>query len=116
MIGEEARATGASGIVPTVTAQTSADVLHGYLELFAETPAEFDRTAVAIDVAPSADAPALQTAPARLQAPDADIHSRAVGAAIPIRSLASGTYVARAVITVNGQKVGVMTRAFQVVR
>jgi len=116
MIGEEARGTGASGIVPTVTAQTSADVLHGYLELFAEAPAEFDRTAVAIDVAPTADAPALETAPARLQAPDADSHSRAVGAAIPINTLASGTYVARAVITVNGQRVGVMTRAFQVVR
>lgn len=116
MIGDEARGAGASGIVPTVTAQTSADVLHGYLELFAETPAEFDRTAVAIDVAPSPDAPALQTFPARLQAPDADTHSRAVGAAIPIASLAAGTYVARAVITVNGQKVGTMTRAFQVVR
>jgi VWFA-related protein len=116
MLGDEARGADASGIVPTVTAQTSADVLHGYLELFAETPAEFDRTAVAVEIAATAESPALQTTPARLQAPDTDAHSRAVGAALPIRSLPSGTYVARAVITVNGQKVGVMTRAFQVVR
>jgi VWFA-related protein len=116
MIGDEAHGPGGVGIVPTVTGETSAEVIHGYLELFAEAPAVFDRATVTMEVAAAADSPALQSAPARLQAPDTDPHSRAVGGAIPIASLGAGTYVARAVIAVDGRKVGTMARAFRIVR
>jgi VWFA-related protein len=116
MIGAPAGGGGASAIVPTVTGQARGDVLHAYFELFAEAASSFDRGAVVVEVAPTADAPALQTVPATLQAVDADPRNRAAGAAISIASLAPGTYVARAVITVDGKKAGAITRAFQVVR
>lgn len=115
MIGDARPGAEAEGIVPTVTGETSANVLHVYFELFAEDPAVFDRTTVTLEVAAS-NAPALQAVAARLQAPDADVHSRASAGAIPLGPLAAGTYLARAVILVDGKKVGAITRAFRVVR
>ena len=91
-------------------------MLHAYLELFAEAPAMFDRASVAVEAPSTPDSPALETVPARLQVPDSDGHSRAAAAAIPLAPLAAGTYVARAVIRVDGKTVGTMTRAFRIVR
>jgi len=116
MLGAQVPGGGASAIVPTVTGQTTGDTLHAYVELFAENASVFDRAAILLEIATSADGPAVQSAAARLQAADTDPRSRAIGAAIPIGALAPGTYVARAVIAVDGQKVGAITRGFQVVR
>jgi VWFA-related protein len=116
MLGAQTPGGGASAIVPTVTGQTTGDTLHAYVELFAENAAVFDRAAVILEVATSPDSDPVQGAAAHLQANDTDPRSRAIGAAIPIGALAPGTYVARAVITVDGQKVGAITRAFQVAR
>jgi len=69
-----------------------------------------------VEAASTPDSPALETVPARLQVPDSDGHSRAAAAAIPLAPLAAGTYVARAVIRVDGKTVGTMTRAFRIVR
>jgi len=116
MLGAQTPGGGAAAIVPTVTGQTTGDTLHAYVELFAENAAVFDRAAVLVEIGASADAPALQSAAAHVQANDTDPRSRAIGVAIPIASLAPGTYVARAVIVVDGQKAGTITRGFQVVR
>ncbi|HXT29783.1 MAG TPA: VWA domain-containing protein [Vicinamibacterales bacterium] len=116
MLGAQTPGGGAAAIVPTVTGQTTGDTLHAYLELFAENAAMYDRAAVLLEIGASADAPALQSAAAHVQANDTDPRSRAIGVAIPIGSLAPGTYVARAVIVVDGQKAGTITRGFQVVR
>jgi hypothetical protein len=116
MIGEDAGGSGSGGILPSVTGEMSADVLHAYFELFAEAPAVFAHASVQMEAAATPESPALETVKAALQAPDADVHSRAAAAAIPLAPLAAGTYVARAVISVDGQRVGMMTRAFRVVR
>jgi len=116
MLGAPTPGAGASSIVPTVTGQATGNVLHAYFEISADSPAVFDRAAISLEVAANADGPALQTASGLPQATEADPRSRALGAAIPISALAPGPYVARAVILVNGQKAGAITRAFQVVR
>ena len=116
MLGAPTPGGGAAAIVPTVTGQTTGDTLHAYVELFAENAAAFDRASVLLEVAASADTPPLQSAAAHLQANDTDPRSRAIGVAVPIGALAPGTYVARAVIVVDGQKAGSITRGFQVVR
>ena len=116
LIGDDSRGSGAAGIVPSVTGETSGDVLHAYIELTSDTPAAFATASVAIEVAATQESPALETIPAALQMPDSDEHSRAAAAAIPIGRLAPGAYVARAVISMDGAKVGEMTRSFRVVK
>jgi VWFA-related protein len=116
MIGDDQRDSATAGILPSVTGEMSAGVMHTYLELFAEAPAMFDRASVTLEAAATPESPALEAVAARLQVPDSDLHSRAAAAAIPLAPLAAGTYVARAVISVDGRPVGTMTRAFRVVR
>ncbi len=116
LLGDRGQDSGASGILPTVTGDTSAEALHAYFELFSDTPESFVRASVSIEVAATIEAPALKTVPAIMQAPDTDDHSRAAAAAIPIAQLPAGNYVARAVISVDGRKVGEIIRAFRVVK
>jgi hypothetical protein len=116
LLGDRGQDSGASGILPTVTGDTSAEALHAYCELFSDTPESFARASVSIEVAATIEAPALKTVPAIMQAPDTDDHSRAAAAAIPIAQLPAGNYVARAVISVDGRKVGEIIRAFRVVK
>lgn len=103
-------------VVPSVTGEASGPALHTYLELFSETPAVFAQTSVVMEVAAAEDAPALASAPATLQQPDQNPQNRAVAAAVTLDRLLPGSYVARAVISVGGKKVGEMTRGFRVVK
>jgi VWFA-related protein len=116
LIGDDTRGGGAAGILPTVTGDTSADVLHTYLELFSETPAAFDRATVSIEVASTPNSPPIETIVAGLLVPGTDPHCRAAAAAIPLKELPAGAYIARAVISVDGHKVGEMSRTFRVVK
>jgi VWFA-related protein len=116
LIGDNAGDAGGTHIVPSVTGDAAGDSLHTYVELFSDVPAMFARAAVAFEVAAAPDGPALQTIPGTLQAPDADAHSRAAAASIPLTHMPVGAYVARAVITVDGRNVGAMSRAFRVVK
>jgi VWFA-related protein len=107
---------GTAAIVPSVTGETSANVLHAYLELFSEAPAMFARASVALEVVATPASPALETVAATLQTPDNDDHCRAVSAAVPLSTLPAGAYLARAVISVDGQKVGEVVRPFRIVK
>jgi VWFA-related protein len=116
LIGDGGRGSGTAAVLPSVTGETSAGVLHTYLELFTEAPAAFARASVAIEVVATSDSPALETVTAGLQTPDNDDHCRAASAAVPIAGLPAGPYIARAVISVDGQKVGEVLRPFRVVK
>jgi hypothetical protein len=116
LLGERQESGDQSTVVPSVTGEASGPALHTYLELFSETPSVFAQTSVTIEVAAAEDAPALASAPATLQQPDQNAQNRAVAAAVSLDRLLPGTYVARAVISVGGRKVGVMTRGFRVVK
>jgi VWFA-related protein len=116
LLGERQESGDQSTVVPSVTGEASGPALHTYLELFSETPSVFTQTSVTIEVAAAEDAPALASAPATLQQPDQNAQNRAVAAAVSLDRLLPGTYVARAVISVGGRRVGVMTRGFKVVK
>jgi hypothetical protein len=116
LIGDAKDAAAAAGsISPTVSGNLSGEALHTYMELFADTPAAFDGASVRVDVFPAGGTRPVETAPAILQAAG-DASVRAAAASVPIAQLPAGSYVARAVVTVDGRDVGEMVRPFRIER
>jgi VWFA-related protein len=102
---------------PPVAADLSGDELHAYLELLSEAPEQLTNTTVVIEVARSESGSAIESAPARLQAAEtAAGRRRTAEAGLPIGLLPPGEYIARAVISVSGRKVGQVIRPFRVSR
>ena len=102
---------------PPVTADLNGDELYAYLELLSEATEQITNATVMIEVAQSAAGAAIDSVPARLQAAEmAEGRRRVVEAALPIGLLPPGEYVARAVISVSGRKVGQVIRPFRVSR
>jgi VWFA-related protein len=119
LIGDDTKGESAT-VIPTITGEVSGDQLHVYLELFSDAPAGFDGASVSIEVSPAGAATVVETAPASLQPADAagknDDRCRAAAGAVPLSLLPAGSYVARAVVSVDGRKVGQMTRPFRLVK
>lgn len=102
---------------PPVAADLNGDQLHAYLELLSEAPEQLTNASVLIEVAHSETGNAIDSAPARLQAAEmAGGRRRIVEAGLPIGLLPPGEYVARAVISVSGRRVGHVARPFRVSR
>ncbi len=102
---------------PVVSADYTSDVIHTMMELYADTPQALDGAAVTFEVADTETSRAINSvagAPA-LHASSTPT-ARALQAAIPIGLLPPGDYVARAVITSGGRKVGQIARPFRVTR
>ena len=116
LIGDD-RATGpaAGGVVPTVSGNLSGEQLHLYMELFSDAPAGFDGAAVTIEVVATGGSAVVDAAQATLQPAGGDARCRAAAGAIPLSLLPKGSYVARAVVSLDGRTVGQMTRPFRVV-
>jgi VWFA-related protein len=114
--GDTGTEPAAGSVVPTVSGDLSGDQLHTYLELFADSPAGFDGVTVTIDVLSADGSAVVDSAPASLQPTGTDERCRAVAGAVPIALLPTGSYVARAVVSLDGRKVGQMTRPFRVVK
>jgi len=114
LLGEEGGAGG--GLIPTVSANFKGDLLHGYLELHSEAPEVLRSATVEFEVAASPEARPLETAAARFDEGSATPARRAAEAVVPIALLPTGDYVARAVVTVAGQRVGQVSRSFRITR
>ncbi len=114
LLGEEGGAGG--GLIPTVSANFKGDLLHGYLELHSEAPEVLRSATVAFEVAASPEARPLETAAARFDEGSATPARRAAEAVVPIALLPTGDYIARAVVTVAGQRVGQVSRPFRITR
>ena len=115
LIGDDAGGEkSAGGVVPTVTGELSGDQLHAYMELFSDAPAGFEGTTVTIEVLPAGGTNVVERGTASLQAVQDDQPVRAVSGSVPIALLTKGDYVARAVVSVDGRKVGQMTRPFRI--
>jgi VWFA-related protein len=109
--------SGGGGLQPSVSAQFTGDALHGYLELRSEASQMLESAAITLEVAQNDTSRALDEAPARFQPQSASAPGRRVAeGAVPIALLPPGEYVARAVVTVAGRKVGQVTRPFRIVR
>jgi hypothetical protein len=114
LLGDE---TGGSGLRPTVSAQFKGDILHGYVELHSEAAEPLQNAQVTFEVANNPQARALDSVEARFDSgPTTSPTRRVAEAAIPIALLPPGDYVARAVVTVAGQKTGQVVRSFHLAR
>ena len=117
LIADNSGPVGASGLVPTITANFAGDMLHGYIELYSEVPELLRQATVRIEVAANEAGEPLDSAVARFQdIPDGGDRRRAAETGVAIALLPPGEYVARASIAVGGHKVGQVTRPFRIVR
>lgn len=102
---------------PPVAADLAGDELYAYLELLSEATEQLTNATVVIEVSQSEAGRAIVSAPAPLQAAErAEGRRRIAEAGLPIGLLPPGEYVARAVISVSGRKVGQVIRPFRVSR
>jgi VWFA-related protein len=109
--------TSAIGLAPAVSAQFTSDTLHGYIELYSDSPEVLTSTSVVIEVAESEQGRTLDGGAARVQTPAAGTPNRRMAeASVPIALLPPGEYVARAVISINGRKSGQVVRPFTIAR
>jgi VWFA-related protein len=117
LIGDDAESQpAAGGIVPTVTGDLAGGQLHVYLELFSDAPAGFEGTTVSLEIVPEGGSIPVESVPASLQPTGADARSRSAAGSIPLALLPKGSYLARAVVSLDGHRVGQMTRPFRVVK
>jgi VWFA-related protein len=111
------RVAGAKGLPPAVAADFVGDELHAYVELYSEAPEQLRNATVMMEVARDETSRALDSTPARFQPLQTGADKRRVAeAGVPIALLPAGDYVARAVISVSGRKVGQVVRPFRVTR
>jgi VWFA-related protein len=117
MVIADNSARGGNGLPPAVAADFTGGQLHGFLELSSEVPEQLTNATVILEVAQDEAGRALDSTPARFQPVRAGTEGkRGVEASVPIALLPSGEYVARAVISVGGRKVGQVVRPFRVIR
>lgn len=105
---------GAGKLVPTVSADFTGDILHTYFELSSDAADQLKSATAVVEVAQNEQGRALDAAAATFQ--EAAPNRRTAEASVPIALLPQGDYVARAVISSGGRKVGQVTRPFRIVR
>ena len=108
--------TGAGSVVPTITGELSGTELFAYMELFADGPAAFDGTTVALEVVAAGGPNVVERGTASLQPVQEGQPVRAVSGSVSTALLTPGNYVARAVVSVDGKTVGQMSRPFRVLK
>ena len=96
-----------------VEARLTSGRLAAYIELYAAQPASFDATEVRIEVAAEESGPALAGGVARLS-PGPENGTRLASAIVPVPTLRPGTYVARAVVSLEGKNVALLTRPVRI--
>jgi VWFA-related protein len=117
LIAEGKGLSGPRGLPPAVAADFTGDELRGYVELFSEVPEQLQNATVVMEVAKDETSAALDSTPARFQPVQAGADKRRVAeAGVPIALLPGGDYLARAVISVGGRKVGQVVRPFRITR
>jgi hypothetical protein len=117
LIGDDTSGgTGAGSVVPTVAGELSGSELFVYMELFADTAAAFAGASVAIEIVPAGGTQVVERGTATLQAVQEDQPVRAVSGSVSTALLTPGSYVARAVVSVDGRAVGQMSRPFRIVK
>ena len=92
-------------------------MVNSYIELYADAADMLKNTTVMFEVAQDAQSRALDGAAGRVQPATADSpNRRTLEGSIPVALLPPGDYVARAVVSTDGRKVGQVTRPFRVGR
>jgi VWFA-related protein len=108
-------ASGGVQVRPVVDPVVSSDSLYAYLEMYSEATPQLEGARVALEVAADPNARTLESAEIRLQAVE-NGGRRAGEGSVPIAFLPPGSYVARAVVSVDGRPVARVTRPFAISR
>lgn len=117
LIGDDTdRHAEGGAVVPTVTGALAGEQLYFYLELFSEEAAALDGAVATLEVSPEGSATVVDSTPASLQRIGSDERCRAVTGAVHVSLLPRGNYVARLIVSLDGRKVGQMTRPFRLVK
>jgi VWFA-related protein len=117
LIADTTALRGEHGLPPAVAADFTGDEIRAYVELFSEVPEQLLTATIVMEVAQDETSRALDSTPARFQQIQVGADQRRVAeAGVPIALLPGGEYVARAVISVNGRKVGQVVRPFRITR
>ena len=109
-----APASGGRAVRPAVDLEVGAGGLSAHLDLASRDPSRLAGAVVVVEVAESADGPALLRLPAALRAAG-EGGIRAASVEIAGGLLPPGAYTARAEVSVEGRPVAVVTRPFRVV-
>jgi VWFA-related protein len=110
-----ARENDTGPVRPAVDTEFSSDLLHAYLELYADAPEPLANASVMVEVVPRDGARAVDSAPVRFQdAKDAG-HTRVGEATVTIGLLPPGEYDVRAIVAIGGREAGRVTRPFRIV-
>jgi hypothetical protein len=103
------------GVRPAVDGRVVTDTLVGYTELYSEAEPQLSTAEVAFEIAGSEDSRPMASTSMRMGTA-AGRGRRTLEASLPLALLSPGSYVARAVISINGRPVGQVTRPFTLVR
>ena len=107
----------ANPTAPAVAGEfTDPESLNGYVELAAARPDDLHGVLVQMEVAPRHDAASVVSTRAVLTEAAGGAARRTGEAVIPLHALPAGDYVARAVISVDGQAAGQIARPFRIMR
>ncbi len=107
------RKTGTGSAQPVVGREFTSGMVTSYIELYADAADMLKNTTVMFEVAKDEQARALDGAAGRVQPATADSpNRRTLEGSIPLALLPPGDYVARAVVSTDGRKVGQVTRPF----
>jgi VWFA-related protein len=105
--------TAQSGLRPAANVAVGSANLQTALSVHAADVAELGRLRILMEIAESEDGPALASADARLAAGDrVDMRNRLAQVAVPLPTLTAGRYLARAVLSLEGERIGRVIRPF----
>ena len=110
LLGEDS--AGGGGVNPTVSAEFKGNMLHAYVELHSEAPEPLKAASVALEIANGETTRAIDSVPARFGSDEPT--RRVAEGAIPIALLPPGEYIARAVVSAGGAKLGQVSRPFRI--
>jgi VWFA-related protein len=104
-------------VMPLVGRDFTSGTMHGYIELYSEAPEVLSNASVMFEVAQNAEARALDGAAGRVTPQKTESpNRRVIEGSIPIGLLPPGEYVARAVLSLDGKKIGQVTRPLRIGR
>ena len=105
------------GALPIVSGEITTGTVSPYLELYASSPDLLKNASVIFEVATNDQGRAIDGAAGRVQPASAESpNRRAIEASIATSLLPPGDYVVRAVVNMDGRKVGQIVRPFKVGR
>ncbi|HSD26871.1 MAG TPA: VWA domain-containing protein, partial [Vicinamibacteria bacterium] len=108
-----APASGGAAVRPGVDLEVAGGGLSALVEIGSSDPRRLEGASVAIELADSADAPALLRVPVEPEAPSPQ-GTRAARVEVAAGLLPPGDYTARAEVSVDGRPVAVVTRPFRI--